>query len=61
MYLEEQKVAADDLQGQLESNPEYKLRLPNYALEYWAAGPPFKTMAGQRRLHRPHCHASVAH
>src|ERR1700741_4784587 len=31
-----------------------KLRLPNYALGYWAAGPRLKRIAWQRRLHRPH-------
>jgi len=27
VYLEEQKVAADNLQGQLESNPEYQAEI----------------------------------
>jgi uncharacterized protein (DUF433 family) len=37
-YLKEQETAADALQEQLESNPDYKPRSPNYALAYWAGG-----------------------
>src|SRR5689334_3066273 len=48
-YLEQQKVAADNLQGQLESNPDYQAEIAELRSRILGAGPP----ARQRRMHRP--------
>ena len=51
-YLKEQETAADALQEQLESNPDYKPRSPNYALVYG----PVDCSSRER-----HCNAALWH
>lgn len=61
VYLELQKVAADNLQEQLESNPEYQAEIGELRSRICDGGPRLKKMVRQPRRHRPHFHASVAH
>ena len=53
MYLEEQKVAADNLQGQLESHPDYQAEIADLRSRILGRWTTVQENSEATRLHSP--------